>query len=119
MELSSYLLMGRVEKQVKNMNGSIYTTDDIKKIIEPIAKEYGVKKLSVFGSYARGEATEKSDIDFHLIDTEDQWGYFKFYEFLHELEDTLGIKVDIITTEIINSKYFQEARYDEVIILGQ
>ena len=97
----------------------IYTVDEIKRIVEPVAKEYGVKKLSVFGSYARGEATENSDMDFHLIDTEEQWGYFKFFGFLHELEDTLGVKVDIITTEIINDKYFQEARSDEVIIFGQ
>jgi predicted nucleotidyltransferase len=35
-------------------------------IIAPIAKSYGVTKVSVFGSYARGEAIWKSDIDFKI-----------------------------------------------------
>ena len=32
-------------------------------IISPIAASYGIKSLSLFGSYARGEATENSDVD--------------------------------------------------------
>ena len=42
----------------------VYSVDEIKKIAVPIAKSYGVDSLSLFGSYARGEATSESDIDF-------------------------------------------------------
>ena len=42
----------------------VYTIDEIKRISVPIAKEYGVNSLSLFGSYARCEANEDSDIDF-------------------------------------------------------
>ena len=44
-----------------------YTMDEIKNIIAPIAKRYGVAKVSVFGSYAKGTADEDSDVDL-LID---------------------------------------------------
>lgn len=35
----------------------------IKNVIAPIAKSYGIKRIYLFGSYAKGEATEESDID--------------------------------------------------------
>lgn len=41
-----------------------YTIDEIKTKALPIAIRYGVDELSLFGSYARGEADEKSDLDF-------------------------------------------------------
>ena len=37
--------------------------NEIKKIVVPIAYSYGVKRLYLFGSYAKGTANEKSDID--------------------------------------------------------
>ena len=46
----------------------IYTTEQIGRIVEPIAKRYGLPAVYLFGSYARGTATEDSDIDF-LVDT--------------------------------------------------
>ncbi|MDR1676868.1 MAG: nucleotidyltransferase domain-containing protein [Deltaproteobacteria bacterium] len=48
----------------------IYTLEQLKELITPIAKKYKLKSLWVFGSYARGEATEASDVDF-LIDYTD------------------------------------------------
>ena len=41
----------------------VYTVEQIRSIASPIAQAYGVKSLSLFGSYARGEATDDSDID--------------------------------------------------------
>ena len=48
------------------MSNRIYTIDEIKAIVEPIAKLYGVKRVFLFGSYARGEATPTSDLDFRI-----------------------------------------------------
>ena len=39
------------------------TIAQIKKAVTPICERYGVKKMWLFGSYARGEADEKSDVD--------------------------------------------------------
>lgn len=41
-----------------------YTIDEIRTKAIPIAIQYGVDSFSLFGSYARGEADEKSDLDF-------------------------------------------------------
>lgn len=43
-----------------------YTVDEIKNIVTPIAKEYGIDSLYLFGSYSRGSANDKSDIDLHI-----------------------------------------------------
>ena len=44
----------------------ILTMDEIRERVRPICEAYKVKKLFLFGSYARGEATEESDVDFHI-----------------------------------------------------
>ena len=43
-----------------------YTVDEIKNIVAPIAQEYGVDSLYLFGSYSKGSASEKSDIDLRI-----------------------------------------------------
>ena len=45
----------------------IYTLDELREIIKPIAEKYEIPAVYIFGSYARGEATEDSDVDV-LID---------------------------------------------------
>lgn len=45
----------------------VYTMDDLRRIIAPIAAQYGLRAVYVFGSYARGEADADSDIDL-LVD---------------------------------------------------
>lgn len=42
----------------------MFTLEEIKQKSIPIAKKYGIKNLFLFGSYARGEANEESDLDF-------------------------------------------------------
>lgn len=58
-------------------------------------KSFGVKKLVLFGSYARNEGREDSDIDF-LVEFEKGRGLFDdFVHLLHFLEKILGRKVDL------------------------
>lgn len=40
-----------------------YTIDEIKNITVPVAKQYGLEKVALFGSYAKGKQNETSDID--------------------------------------------------------
>lgn len=44
----------------------VYTIDEIRAIATPIAKSHGVAALYLFGSYARGDATSESDLDFRI-----------------------------------------------------
>ncbi len=45
----------------------LYTMDEIKAKSIPIAKKYGIARLGLFGSYARGEQNEHSDLDFLIV----------------------------------------------------
>ena len=76
----------------------IYTTEAIKRIIEPIAKKYKLKAVFLFGSYARGTATENSDIDL-MIDTagSDLDTLFKLGALYDELSQTFCKEIDLIT----------------------
>ena len=56
----------------------VYTIDEIKDKINLIAKQHNLSKVYLFGSYARGEADEKSDVDIAL-ELEDESTYFDVY----------------------------------------
>ena len=46
------------------MEGSVITLENITALVKPLTKKYHVKEIYLFGSYARGEADENSDLDF-------------------------------------------------------
>ena len=56
----------------------VFTIEDIRKRIIPIVVKYGVNSFSLFGSYACGEATDESDLDFVMDD-----GDLKAYNMFH------------------------------------
>ena len=60
-----------------------------------LASEYGVKRIGLFGSYAKGTVTESSDIDL-VVEFEHPIG-FRFIEFSEYLEAILGKRVDVLT----------------------
>lgn len=45
----------------------VYSIEEIKNKLEPIFKKYGLKKAAVFGSYARKEAHNNSDVDLLVL----------------------------------------------------
>jgi hypothetical protein len=61
-----------------------------------IAARYGGRNVRVFGSVARGEADELSDIDF-LVDMETGRSLLDMGGLLMDLQATLGRNVDIVT----------------------
>ena len=75
------------------------TTEKITSILseksEYLAETYGVKRIGLFGSYAKGTQTEASDIDI-IVEFDTPLG-FKFMEFADYLEDILGKPVDVLT----------------------
>ncbi|MBR3498972.1 MAG: nucleotidyltransferase domain-containing protein [Selenomonadaceae bacterium] len=93
----------------------VYTLEEIRAKAVPIAKKYGVKKLSLFGSYARGEADAQSDLDF-LVDDGEIKSLFKYLDFVYDLEGEFGCHVDAVSTGIQNKKFLSEIQKDEVIL---
>jgi predicted nucleotidyltransferase len=62
-----------------------------------LAADYGVKRLGLFGSYAKDSAGPNSDVDL-LVEFEKPLG-FKFIDFAEEVEQLLGKKIDVLTPE--------------------
>lgn len=83
----------------------IYTVEEIQKRIRPIAGQYGLPAVYLFGSYARGTANEESDIDF-LIDTTgtELKSLMSLGALYCELEAVFEKKIDLITVNALNQK---------------
>lgn len=79
------------------MTDGIYTVDEIRNIITPIARRHRVTRVYLFGSYARGEATEESDIDLR-VDAERLHTLFALGGLYADLEAALGKSLDLVTT---------------------
>ena len=92
-----------------------YTMEEIKEKTIPIARRYGVKSMSVFGSYARGEANEESDVDFY-IDKGKVISLIKYFMFVDELEKSLGCHVDVVTTGIEDKSFLSHIQKEGILL---
>ncbi len=93
-----------------------YTIEEIKTKAIPIAIRYGVEELSLFGSYARGDADEKSDLDF-LVRKGRMKGLLAYCGMIADLEDTFRCHVDLVMKNAIKDEVFlKEVDRDEVKI---
>lgn len=80
----------------------IYTIDEIKEKSKPVFERYSfVKRVYLFGSYSRGKATEKSDIDF-FVDIDYPVG-LDFFGISMDLRDIFNIKTDVLTLNEIRT----------------
>ena len=83
--------------------------DEIKSAVLPACREFGVRRLDVFGSVARGDGTSASDLDFLVeFDSPDRNPARRFFGLLHFLEDTFGCKVDLLTINSLRNPYFRK-----------
>lgn len=85
------------EKQKKMVN----SLEEVKKLAIPILKAHKIKKAAVFGSFARGDFDDKSDVDI-LIEPPEGFSLFDLAGLHLDLEDTLGRKVDVVIYNSIN-----------------
>jgi predicted nucleotidyltransferase len=68
-----------------------------------LAKQYGVKSLSLFGSVARDEATSISDVDV-IVEFSRPVGYFGLFALQDHLEKMLGCSVDLGTPDSLKPR---------------
>lgn len=85
----------------------MYTLDTILEKLRrhkpALQQKYPISKMGVFGSYARGEATENSDLDI-AVELSGPMG-LNFVAMANEIEDLFGIKVDVVPKRSIKSAY--------------
>ena len=90
----------------------------IKSKLIPILKQNNVVKASVFGSYARGEETKKSDIDM-MIKYKGKMSLLDLIGLEQELEEKIGVKFDITTYKSINYLIKDQVYKEQVLILNE
>jgi len=80
----------------------VYTIEEIREKVKPVAEKYEVTEMYLFGSYARGEGDERSDLDFAVQDEGTKLVGTEFFGFEEELEEAFGIAVDLISVNCVH-----------------
>lgn len=99
------------------MSNRIFTLEDITRLVKPIAEKYRVQEIYLFGSYARGEADESSDLDFLVFGGEN----FKptmIFSLAEDLREVLKKDVDVFEITEINqdSDFFQAIMKERLLV---
>lgn len=105
----------------------IYSIEQIAELVKPIAEKYQVSEVYLYGSYAREEATEDSDIDIvYKREGSTVHGLLRMSAFKIDLEHALDKKVDIVPLESFDApivkersqKYIDNVQSTEVMLYG-
>ena len=89
------------KKGFLKMNEKVFTITDIKALVKPIAVKYNVNEIYLFGSYARDEADQNSDLDF-LVFGGQNFKLTMIFSLAEELRAILNKKVDVFEINEIN-----------------
>ncbi len=92
-----------------------YTFEELCKIVGTIAAEYGILRVYLFGSRARGDNRPDSDYDFCIVAPKGM-GLFKMGGFYGKLEETLGAKVNVVSERALRGDFSTEVLRDRILL---
>ena len=90
--------------------------EDIKEKIIPLLKKNKVTKAGIFGSYARGEQTKKSDVDI-LVEVNDNMGLIGFISLKMLIEKAIKRKIDLVEYGSIKKELKKNILNEEIPII--
>ncbi len=76
--------------------------------------EYPIKSIAIFGSYARKQQNNESDLDL-LIELNDKIG-IRFIDLADEIENLVGFKVDLVSKKGVKDKYYKSMESDLIYV---
>ncbi len=96
----------------------ILTQENIKKIVQHYFKDKPVNKVYLFGSYARGDAKEDSDVDLivEIDDTKKRMSLFSFIELQLGIEKYLNKKADLVEDHLFFPRVKLQAEKERLIL---
>ncbi len=99
------------------MSPGIFTIEKITSLVKPLVEKYHVKEMYLFGSYARGEADENSDLDF-LVFGGKEFKPTLIFALGEELREALNKQVDIFEIREINqdSEFYKTIMREKVLV---
>ncbi|MCL2607155.1 MAG: nucleotidyltransferase domain-containing protein [Methanomassiliicoccaceae archaeon] len=94
------------------------SVEELKTIVKPVAEKYGVEKVYLFGSAARGDHTENSDYDFCI-----ELGKIRtasvLSEFFQDLREAIGREIDLVTARSLDSEFFNTVMTEGIVVYEQ
>lgn len=99
------------------MSDKVLLIKDIEEIIKPIALKYHVENIYLFGSYARGEATTESDLDF-LVYGGENFKLTMIFALGEELRQAFQKEVDVFEIHEVNteSKFYDNLMKERLLV---
>ena len=97
------------------MKNKSHLKEEVKEIIISILVKHGIKRILVFGSYARNEATTKSDLDL-IVDFPEGTSLLDHIGIEIELSEALNMKIDLLSRNGI-SPYIKDHVLKEAIVI--
>lgn len=95
-----------------------YTFPQLRELVVPVAKQFGVKRIYAFGSYGRRQATPQSDLDIRIAKGAIR-SLFELADFRLTLEEALAILVDVVTADISDKRFLESIASDEVLLFDE
>lgn len=92
------------------------TIDEIRDSVTSYGKEYNLAKIILFGSYARHDETDKSDIDLLVDANNSSLTLFDLAGMREDLKQKFGKKVDIVTSKGMDQKVQKNVLEDQIIL---
>jgi len=99
------------------MRKNLILTKEIEERVISFLKECGVNKISIFGSYVRGEATPESDLDI-IVEFDEGISLLDIVGFELDLSEQLGIKVELLTEKSISPYIIDDVLAEAKVIYG-
>lgn len=97
------------------MKNQLQLKEEIKEKIISVLVKHGIKRILVFGSYARNEATPKSDLDL-IVDFPEGTSLLDHVGIEIELSEALNMKIDLLSRNGI-SPYIKDHMLKEAIVI--
>lgn len=113
--------MGLLNPSNENLPRILYFTDVKNRdhILDTLARnkeslysKYSIRSLAIFGSTARGDDSEESDVDI-MVEFSDNIG-IRFIDLADEIESLLNRHVDLVSKKAVKPKYYETIK-DEII----
>jgi len=96
----------------------VKTLHEIKSILHRHKKylfaKYPIKSMAIFGSFARNEQKDQSDVDL-IVEFRDKIG-IRFIDLADEMEDLIGYKVDLVSRNGVKERYYETIKPDLIYV---
>jgi len=92
--------------------------EELRRIVKPVAEKYGVDRIYLFGSVARGDDDENSDYDF-CIESTKMRSLLELSGFFRELKEAVGSEIDIVEKEALKGEFLNAVINEGIELYAQ